>query len=349
MHHCAAACYNLLMKLSQIGEFGLIEILKLAEKSKLRKDTLVGIGDDCAVIEGLGTGGRGMGKYQLITTDTFIENVHFKLQEKNGRNRAMPAGRQDFSRRRDPFFAIGQKVMIANISDIAAMGGWPTHALVTIGLPKHIRVEQVQQLYKGINQMAAKHQIDIIGGDTISSPREVVISITLLGEVERENLLLRSGANRGDVICVTGKFGGPAANKFQNPKTCLPAGRSKIQTRIKESGIISKSKLVHAMIDSSDGLVRSVIEICRASKTGAQIWEERVPIDKGATIDQALYGGEEYELVFTLPKQNVAKLKALKLKVTIVGEIVTQGSGIKLIDKHGKIKKLKSGGYEHFR
>ena len=316
------------MKLSQIGEFGLIEILKKVEQNRIRKDTIIGIGDDCAVLQIAG-------KYILLTTDTLIENVHFRLKEKNGRNR-------DFSRRRDPYFYLGRKAMAANISDIAAMGGWPTHALVTIGLPKKIKVEQVEQLYKGINSLAAKHKIDIIGGDTISSPREVVISITLLGEVEKENLLLRSGAKKGDVIVVTGKFGGPAARKFRNPK-------SEIRTRIKESRIIAGSGFATSMIDSSDGLVRSIIEICRASKTGARIWEDKVPIEKGATIDQALYGGEEYELVFTTPKQNISKLKRLKLKVTIVGEIVTRSSGIKLIDKRGKMKALRSGGYEHFR
>ena len=320
------------MKLSRVGEFGLIEILKAGEK-RLRLDTVVGIGDDCAVIKP-GTSNLELHhisnapksksqNYLLLTTDTFIENVHFKLKK-------------------DQFYDVGFKAMAANISDIAAMGGWPTHALVTIGLPSKTTVKQVKQLYRGINQLAAKHKIDIIGGDTISSPREVVVSITLLGEVEKENLLLRSGANKGDVICVTGRFGGPAAKKFK-------VLSSKLKDRVYEARRIAKSKIATSMIDSSDGLVRSVIEICRSSKVGARIFEEEVPIAKGASLAQALYGGEEYELVFTVPRKQIAKIGKLGFKVTIVGEIVAHGSGIKLIDKHDKIKPLRSGGYEHFK
>ena len=327
------------MKISQIGEFGLIEILKAGEK-RLRPDTIVGIGDDCAVLKSpmskvrspksnvqrptsnLELSNRSK-TYLLITTDTFIENVHFKLEK-------------------DRFSDVGYRAMAANISDIAAMGGWPTHALVTIGLPSKTTVAQVKQLYRGINRLAAKHKIDIIGGDTISSPREVVISITLLGEVEKDSLLLRSGASKGDVICATGEFGGPAAEKFE----VLGA---KFKVRLKEARMIARSKTATAMIDSSDGLVRAVIEICRASQVGARLFEEQVPIARGANLDQALYGGEEYELVFTVPKKKTEKLRGLGFKVTMVGEIVSRSSGVKLVDRHGRMKALKSGGYEHFR
>ena len=299
------------MKLSQIGEFGLIEYIKKHERK--RAGTVIGIGDDAAVIET-------SRNYLLITTDAFIENVHFK--------------RKGLS-----FFSLGQKVMIANISDIAAMGGWPTHALVTAGLPDDLPVEQVKRLYKGINNIAKENKIDIIGGDTVASPKEVVISITLLGEVEKEFLLTRSGAKTGDLICVTGKFGGPAAMNYRLPFTVnrLP---------FKEARIIAKSKVATAMIDSSDGLVRSVLEICKMSKTGARIFENKVPIVKGANLSQALYGGEEYELVFTVPHN---KLTKLKVEATVVGEIAPANKGVKLIDAYGKIKPLISGGYEHFR
>jgi thiamine-monophosphate kinase len=307
------------MKLSQLGEFGLIELISPHESK--RPDTFVGIGDDAAVLQSRVTG-RGSRVYTLITTDALIENVHFK--------------RTGLS-----FFALGQKALAANISDIAAMGGWPTHALVTVGLPESLSVEKIEEFYRGLNSLAKKYKIDIVGGDTVASPKELVISITLLGEVETKNLLLRSSAKPGDFICVTGKFGGPASQGY-DPRLGTR------DTRLKEARSIAKARLATAMIDSSDGLVRSVLELCKASKVGARIFEDCVPVAKGATLEQALYGGEEYELVFTVPKSKVPSPKS-KVKMAIVGEIVGAKQGVKLVDKHDKIKPLKSGGYEHFK
>lgn len=319
------------MKLSQLGEFGLID--RIAERETKLSSTVVGIGDDAAVLE-LPTSNIKLqnktlnAKYQLITTDTFIENVHFKLTNNS-------------------FYKLGYKALAANISDIAAMGGWPTHALITIGAPGTMDVKAIDELYRGINSLASKFKIDIVGGDTIRSPREVVVSITLLGEVEKDNLLLRSTAKIGDAILVTGDFGGPAAEKYDSRKL-------KVESRIRESRIIAKSRMATSMIDSSDGLVRSVIEICKASKVSARIWEDKVPVAKGATLDQALYGGEEYELVFTVSKGRVERVVgslggSAKTKISIVGEIVGKKRGVKLVDVHGRIHALKSGGYEHFR
>jgi len=316
------------MKLSQIGEFGLIELLKKAESGKLKADTVVGIGDDAAVIQSPVTSRQSPVKYQLITTDTLIENIHFRLKEIS-------------------FFDLGYKALAVNISDIAAMGGWPTHALVTIGLPKKVLVEQVGQFYAGINSLAKRYGIDIIGGDTVASPKEIVVSITLLGEVEKEFILTRAGAKVGDAILVTGEFGEPAALRFDSRKW-------KVESRTREARIIAKSRIATSMIDSSDGMVRSVIEICKMSKVGARIWLDSVPIAKGATLDQALYGGEEYELVFTIPRAKAIEImeliqKKTKTKVTIVGEVVARKRGIKLIDVHGKVLSPESGGYEHFK
>lgn len=304
------------MKLSQLGEFGLID--RISRHEPKLPSTIVGIGDDAAVLRM-----SNEGNYLLITTDTFIEGIHFKLKNTS-------------------FFDLGYKALAANISDIAAMGGWPTHALITIGVSGTMDVKAIDELYRGINSLARKFKIDIIGGDTVRSPREVVVSVTLLGEVEKKNMLLRSTAKVGDAILVTGKFGRPAALKFDSRKL-------KVESRIREARIVAKSRIATSMIDSSDGLVRSVIEICKASKVGARIWEDKVPIAKGATLSQALYGGEEYELVFTAPKAKVIKYKSLKVKTTVVGEIVAPKSGIKLVDVHGRIHALKNGGYEHFR
>ena len=308
------------MKLSQLGEFGLIERLA-KELGRPSRKVIIGIGDDTAVIQS-------RAGYQLITTDTLIENIHFKLKTIS-------------------FFDLGYKALAINISDIIAMGGYPTHALVTIGANKNISVGRIEELYRGIKKLARKYRIEVIGGDTVQSPKELVVSITLLGGVEKECLLTRSNAKVGDAILVTGNFGGPASKKFDNRKL-------KVESRLKEARIIAKAGKCSSMIDSSDGLVRSVLEICKASKTGARIWLDSVPVARAATLNQALYGGEEYELIFTTPRSNAVELmngvqRRTKTKVKIVGEMVARKRGIKLVDVHGKILALRSGGYEHFR
>jgi thiamine-monophosphate kinase len=313
------------VKLSQLGEFGLIERLA-KEIGKPSKRVIIGIGDDTAVLSSLVP--HPSSHLPLITTDTLIENIHFKLKNIS-------------------FFDLGCKALFINISDIVAMGGYPTYALVTIGANKSISVNKIEDLYRGIRKLAKKYKIEIIGGDTVQSPKELVVSITLLGEVEKKCLLTRSKAKIGDAVLVTGDFGGPASAKYVTSSSSLV-------TRIKESREIAKSGKATSMIDSSDGLVRSVIEICKASKVGARIWMDSVPIAKKATLKQALYGGEEYELVFTTPRSKAKELKDFiqkktKTKVVIVGEIVNKKRGIKLVNIAGKALSPKSGGYEHFR
>ena len=316
------------MKLSDIGEFALIDLISRREK-KL-PSTIIGIGDDCAVLRPKTYDLGHKTKYLLVTTDTFVENVHFIVKTPGD------------------FYYLGRKAMAANISDIVAMGGVPTHALVTIGLPKKTSVKAVQELYRGMDSLAKKCRIDIVGGDTVASPRAVLVSITLLGEAEKP--ILRSTARVGDLICVTGRFGGAARDNFKL-QTFMASGvePSNVKIKLKESGKLAKAKLATSMIDSSDGLVRSVLEIAKASKVGAEIFEDLVPRAKGATLDQALYGGEEYELVFTIRANNSSKLKQLKLEATVVGTIVAQKQGVRLVDAYGKIKPLKSGGYEHYK
>lgn len=307
------------MKLSELGEFGLIDLIKKAQKPK-RQDTVLGIGDDCAALQlKIKKSKLKTDELLLITTDTLIEGVHFDL--KNGRNR-------DFSLRRDPFYELGYKAMLVNISDIAAMGGIPTHAVVTLGVPKDVDVKKLLQFQKGLNKLAKKYKIDIVGGDTVSSPKAIVVSITLMGQVEKKYILTRSGAKVGNQILVTGKFGKPASLNYKlspKPYTLYPVARK-----------IAKSKLATSMIDSSDGLARSLQEISKASKVSFKLDFDSIPIAKGATLDHALYGGEEYELVFTAPKKNINKLKKI-VKCKVVGEIVAKGKGIKL-----------KRGFEHF-
>ena len=327
------------MKLSQLGEFGLIELLA-EEIGRPSRNVVVGIGDDAAAIKFKTQSSKLKNKESLllITTDTLVENVHFRL--KNGRNR-------EFILRRDPFYNLGYKALAINISDIAAMGGIPTYALVTIGANKNLPVKKIEGLYRGIRKAARKYKVEIVGGDTVQSPEELVVSITLLGEVEKKCLLTRSNAEIGDAILVTGELGGPAAVGYES-------GRQKVESRTQEARIIAKSQMATSMIDSSDGLVRSVLEICKASRVGARIWLGSVPVARKATLDQALYGGEEYELVFTVPRSKALELRNLiqkktGTKVAIVGEIVARKRGVKVVDIHGRATFPEKGGYEHFK
>lgn len=290
------------MNLSQLGEFGLMDLIS-KKLGKTSKKVVIGVGDDCAALK------FSTSKYQLITTDALVEDVHFKTKGAS-------------------FIALGYKALAVNISDIAAMGGVPTFAVVTIGLPRKFSVKKIEELYQGINKLAKACKIDIVGGDTVRTPKELFISITLLGEVEKEYLLTRSGAKVGDLICVTGEFGGPSSSNFN-----LRTPNAQLRTRLKEARKIAKSQIATSMIDSSDGLARSILEICKASKVDASIDLDSVPIAKGATLAQALYGGEEYELVFTVPK---SKAKGYK----VVGEIVRV--------KQGNIHQLKKG-FDHFK
>lgn len=308
------------MKLSQIGEFGLIEQLAKVI-GKPQGDVVVGIGDDAAALQIPRTKIQDTNKSQisnsklqkllLITTDALVEKVHF--------------------RKGDSFFHLGQKAMAVNVSDIAAMGGVPTYALVTIGASKNTKVSDIKALYQGLTKIAKQYKVQIIGGDTVRS-RDFIISITLMGEVEKECLVTRAGAKVGDLICVMGKFGGEAARRYKIQGTRYKQySISKFQTARK----IAKFRLATAMIDSSDGLMRSISEICKASKVGAKIQMDSVPVAKGASLKQALYGGEEYELVFTVPR---SKVKKLKIAATVIGEIVSKKNGMDL-----------EGGFEHFR
>ncbi len=292
------------MKLSKLGEFGLIE--HLAKKIKVnRRKVLVGIGDDAAVLRAR------KDKVLIFTTDTLIENIHFKIKNCS-------------------FYDLGYRAIAVNISDIAAMGGYPTSALITLGLPKRIKVELIDDLYKGINEIAKRFKIDIVGGDVVASPKEIVIGVALLGEVEENLLLQRSGARVGDCLLVTGN---PSFKKF------------KFIPRIAEARVIAKSASASSMIDDSDGIARCIYEICKMSKVGARIW---------ITDLGALYGGESYELVFTSPKDEAFYLlekveKKTGTKVAIIGEITPSRFGIKVVNESGKESLLKSLGYEHFK
>jgi thiamine-monophosphate kinase len=327
------------MKLNQIGEFGLIDLIKKRILSKDDK-VLVNIGDDAAVIE------PSEDKLLIFTTDTLMEKIHFDLKY--------------FT-----FEQIGWKAMVANLSDIAAMGGLPKFALVTIGLPKSVSVKNVISIYDGMTAIARRYNCKIIGGDTFFSPQGIFVSIALLGEVEKEFLVKRKGAQKGDLICVTGDLGEAQAGleflkKYPQKKPALVKKHLTPLPRINEARTLVKNLKISSMIDISDGLSSELFHLTEENKLGAVIYETKIPISpdciragnllKRSPLLWALSSGEEYELLFTMEKRELSKLKKIKerVKVLVIGEMLEKKENIFLMEKSGKKRKLKRTGFTHF-
>lgn len=335
------------MKLSEIGEFGLIERVT-KELPVSRSKVLKGVGDDTAVLR---TGGD---KLLLMTTDMLVEGVHFSF---------------DYARPKE----VGKKALVVNISDIAAMGGLPTHATVALGIPDGFAVKDVEALYAGLTYACNMYKVNIVGGDTVKSPERLVINVSLLGEVEAFRVIYRSGARPGDVIAVTGPLGGSAAGLYalqqpdpEYPKDVVKALRSRHLSpaaRVKEGRILSGSGAVTAMNDISDGLASEVTEICRASGAGCVLRAADIPVEKAAgklagicgldPLEWALYGGEDYELVFTVRPDRLSNLKDIMKKwgysIDVCGEITGPDEGCRILWPSGETAPLEPRGYNHFR
>jgi thiamine-monophosphate kinase len=318
------------MKIRDIGgEFALIERIS----RKIRdKNILTQIGDDAAVI-------RIGGGLMLFTTDTLVEDDHFSLRWSSP-------------------YQIGMKAMEINVSDIAAMGGVPKYVLISLCLKKTSEVEFVDGLYKGIYAVAKKYGFEVVGGN-MTHGKQVVIDVCMIGETQKP--VLRSGAKAGDLICVTGDLGkskaglelfrrfGAGAKRFAAAKPHLEP-----KARLSESKIIAR--FAGAMIDVSDGLAPEVGHICEMSRVGAIIYAEKIPVSsetkkaaqllKKKALDFALYGGEDFELVFTLNEKRLAQLKKQLRNFSVVGKILNKGEGICLLE-NGKKKNLGKG-YDHF-
>jgi len=319
------------MKIKDIGgEFGLIDRINRGIKL-FSKDVIFGIGDDAAVLR------YNKDNYMLLTTDMLVENDHFSLE---------------FS---TPM-QIGMKAVEQNVSDIAAMGGIPKFAVISIALPNDIDAGFVDGLYKGINKKAKEYKISIVGGN-IAHSREIVINISLTGLVEKKFLALRSGAEIGDLIFCSGDAGKSTAGlellrhgkKGASIKPHLePKCRLDLARKLVKLGI-------NSMIDVSDGVASEVNHICDESKVGAIIYADKIPISKNTifdsrkigkdAVDFALYGGEDFELVFTANKNKLKQLK--KLDVKFIGNIVNKKFGIKLIKNSQKLN-IESG-FDHFK
>jgi thiamine-monophosphate kinase len=312
------------MKIKEIGEFGLIN--RITKKPK-NKDILVGIGDDAAVVKTK----KGL---QVLTTDTLVEGDHFRQEW--------------FSPKQ-----IGMKAIEINVSDIAAMGAIPKYVLVSLALPKDLDIDFVDNLYEGMWKTCDKYNIEVIGGNMTHS-KQIVVSITITGEVERKNLTFRNRAKTGDLILVSGYLGNGRAGLrvFQeNLKDFEKVKKSYLEPKAKLKSALKVASFANSMEDISDGLASELKHICEQSKCGAIIYKDKIPIKNDVrkvakTLDEdendyALFGGEDFELVFTVSKKNLKKVKGF-----LVGEI-TRNKKV-MLSYADKIKELTVFGYDHF-
>ena len=328
-----------------MNEFDLIA--KLTKSLPTNQNVVTGVGDDCAVMD-LGAPDRLI----LFKTDAVVEGVHFTKDT--------------------PPEKIGRKALARCLSDIAAMAGTPVAALVTLGLPaapkrsrggpEQFDPEFIAKIYHGLNALAKRHGVAIVGGETTTNSGGIFISIALLGTVARGKQILRSGAKTGDAIFVTGELGGSLAGKHLE-----------FEPRLEEARWLTEHFSVHAMIDLSDGLAGDLRHILKASGVGAELLKSAIPVSRAAKLGgarlltsrlagtlttpktplaAALTDGEDFELLFTVASRDAVKLldawkkKFPKLKLSCIGKIVA-GDGVILRDKTG-VQKLNAHGYVHF-
>ena len=334
------------MKVSELGEFGLIDLLSEVvhssrnSKAASWKQLIIGIGDDAAVW-------HSDTSVQMATVDSFIQNVHFTPESIS-------------------WYEMGWKALAVNLSDIAAMGGLPRYALVSLALPGTTDVEDATDLYKGMVDLAKQFDVAIIGGDIDCTPL-IAITITVLGNASNANgqQLVRSSAKPGDKIAVTGYLGTAAAGLAMLTKrlqfdseteACLRQAFRQPCPRIAEGQLLIKQGIKTA-IDISDGLISDLRQICKASHVSARVEIEKVPIQPAVTANfsdrafqLALSGGEDYELLFTGSAEVIGKaIEAVSCPVTVVGDITADNPGeINLIDKQGNPYHLDKTGWEHF-
>ncbi len=309
-----------------MNEFELIA--KLTKSLPTNETVVAGVGDDCAVLDfGLAE------KLFLFKTDAVVEGVHFTSET--------------------PPEKIGRKALARCLSDIAAMAGTPSAALVTIGLPKKFDAEFIEKIYDGLNALAKKNGVAIVGGETTTNPGGLFISIALLGTVERGKQILRSGAKTGDAIFVTGELGGSLSGKHLD-----------FEPRLAEARWLAEHFSIHAMADLSDGLAGDLRHILTASGGGAELLKPAIPISRAAKLQSraassakpafvaALTDGEDFELLLTVASKDAVKLadawkeKFPKIKLSCIGKIVA-GEGITIRDRTGS-QKLNAHGYVHF-
>ena len=330
------------MQIKKLGEFGLIE--KIARSAAVSDPQVVkAIGDDAAVVSLDRT------TCLLVTTDILKEGIHFK------KNFSSP-------------FILGKKCLSVNLSDIAAMGGAPLYYFVSIAIPPDTPCGFIRELYRGMNAQARRFGAQLLGGDTTGSQDSLVISITLLGGALKSHVLYRHGAKPGDLIFVTGTLGDSALGLMLlergqgSARNWLVQRHIDPQPRIEAGQAFACSRSVSAMMDLSDGLASDLRHIMKQSRVGARIFLDRLPLSAAyrrqcpqLSADlylPALSGGEDYELLFTVPLRNEKRVRMLaerqRQPIACIGEITDKRLGLVVTDARGKRVRLRETGFRHF-
>jgi thiamine-monophosphate kinase len=339
-----------LRNIDELGEFALIDQLTNQFENR-NPNTLLGIGDDAAVIALSET------ESLLLSTDSLVEGVHFNLMYM-------------------PLKHLGYKAVAVNVSDICAMNGIPEQITVSIAVSSKFSLEALEELYEGIKLACEYYKIDLIGGDTTSSRAGLMINIAVVGRAQKDKIAYRSGAKEYDLLVVTGDLGAAymglqllerekevfQANPNIQPdldghdyiieRQLKPEARVDIIQYLKELEVVPTS-----MIDISDGLASEILHICKASKVGCYLYDEKIPIDAKTSMTAidfnldpstcALNGGEDYELLFTVKQEDFEKVNS-NPNMTIIGHITDEKDGIYFIDKSGSAITLKAQGWKHF-
>jgi thiamine-monophosphate kinase len=336
-------------ELSSLGEFGLIKHLT-QHFEIVNESTIKGVGDDAAVIDH-------KDMVTLVSTDMLVEGVHFDLSYM-------------------PMKHLGYKVVTVNLSDICAMNAMPKQITVSIAMSSRFSVEAIEELYSGILAACTNYKVDLVGGDTTTSHSGLIISVTSIGEAKKEDVVYRNTAQEKDLICVSGDLGGAYmglqllereksvfkenpnvqpdldGNDYILERQLKPEARIDIPILLKGLGVKP-----NAMIDVSDGLASELFHICTQSEVGCELYEDKIPLDP-MTYDRArefnldptvcaLSGGEDYELLFTVPLSDYEKVNNHP-DITIIGHITDKNSGMNLITKNGLSAKLKAQGWDAF-
>jgi len=337
-------------ELSELGEFGLIDVLTKDIELK-NKTTVMGVGDDAAVIDG---GDR----YFLVSNDILVEGVHFDLVY-------------------TPLKHLGYKAAVSNISDIAAMNGVATQLVVSIAVSNRFSVEALEELYDGIKLACKHYRVDLVGGDTTSSVSGLMISATVIGEVEKDKITYRKGAKEKDLVCVSGDLGGaymgllllqrekevykadpevqPDLEGFDYilERQLKPEARTDVVKFLLQAGVVPTS-----MIDISDGLGSEILHLCRNSGLGCRLHEEKLPIDpttvnmanefKIGSWTAAINGGEEYELLFTISQDDYEKIREFP-QISVIGYMLEKEEGSFMISTAGTLIEITAQGWDGIR
>lgn len=336
-------------EIASLGEFGLID--HLTKNIDIHNaSSVVGVGDDAAVLDHLG-------KQIVVTTDLLVEGVHFDLMY-------------------TPLKHLGYKCVVVNLSDVYAMNATPTQITLSLGISNRFSVEAMEEFYEGVYAACNKYGVDLVGGDTTSSQKGFIISVTAIGEVETDRYVLRSTANKGDLLCVSGDLGGAYMGLLllerekkiylENPQVqpdlenesyivgriLKPEARKDIVEFLAQKEIVPTS-----MMDISDGLSSEILHLCKQSQCGMMLYEEKIPINESTRqfcykleydpTAAAMSGGEDYELLFTIKQEDYDKI-VLNEEISVIGYVTEPEKGAHIITKGGNTHPVTAQGWNAF-